>query len=234
MKLRKTLTVGGNTVKLVSEDIRLDLYAPGRAVFQVQASAALSGQVYFSLGYSAEDNDLAFFSGYVERSLTVDGAQQRLMCRELSSVLNSDLPISLRHPTMRQVLQAYAALTGLVFAVPDRSYADTRVPCFMAMGNGCHGMDTMGAVFHIDDYVWFQQGDGSIYVGSWQDTRWAANTINIGDNWWSGVTADGGARLPAIPALRPGVFINGRYVMQVQLSGHEMVVKCSNRLKKPF
>jgi hypothetical protein len=234
MKLRKVLTVAGEAVKLVSEDIRLDLYAPGRAVFQVQAAQALGGKVSFALGYSAEDKDQAFFAGYVERSLTVDSAQQRLMCRELVGVLDADLPISLRHPTLKAVLQAYAGLTGLVFAIPERAYANQRVPCFMTLGNGYHGLDAIGGVFSIDDYVWFQQGDGSVFVGSWQDTRWATRPIDIPDKWFAGITADGGARLPALPALRPGALLNGQYLLRLQLTGHEMVVQCSRQLKKPF
>ena len=100
MKLRKTLTVAGIGVKLVSDDLRLDLYAPGRNVFQVQSGAPLLGQVSFSMGYSREDKDQVFFVGYVEHSLTVDNTQQRLMCRELMGVLDVDLPISMRHPTL--------------------------------------------------------------------------------------------------------------------------------------
>ena len=234
MKLRKTLIVDGAAVKLVSEDIRLDLYAPGRAVFQVQSETALSGAVTFAMGYSTEDRDQAFFTGYVERSLTVDKAQQRLLCRELTGVLDADLPVSLRHPMLSDVLAAYAGLTGLAFAVPDRTYAKTRVPCFMALGSGYHGLDSLGGVFGIDDYIWLQQGDGSVFVGSWHDSRWADRPVAIEETWFSGVTADGGARLPVLPALRPGTRINNKYLLRLQLIGSEMVVQCARQLKKPF
>lgn len=234
MKLRKSLNVEGKAVKLVSEDIRLDLHAPGRAMFQVQAAEKLAGTVSFALGYSAEDRDQAFFTGYIERSHTVDNAQQRLFCRELSAVLDADLPISLRHPTLRAVLRAYAGLTGLSFTVPERPYADTTAACFQTLGNAYHGLDAIGDVFGIEEYVWFQQGDGSVFVGSWQDSRWATRPVDIADQWFKGVTTDGGAILPAMPALRPGVMLNGQYLVRLQLAGHEMVAQCSRHLKKLF
>ena len=142
--------------------------------------------------------------------------------------------MSASNPTLRDVLQAYAVLTGLSFAAPDRSYAETRVPCFQTLGNGYHGLNALGDVFAIEDYVWFQQGDGSVYVGAWPDTRWAARPVEIPDKWFKGVTADGGAILPALPALRPGVKLNGQYLVRLQLTQHEMVAQCSKHLKKPF
>ena len=132
------------------------------------------------------------------------------------------------------MLRAYAGLTGLGFAVPGRSYADRPVACFQTLGSGLHGLDCIGDVFGIEDYVWVQQGDGTIFAGSWADSRWAVRPVQIPDKWFKKITADGGAVLPALPTHRPGVLLNGSYLARLQLTGHEMVVQCSNRLKKPF
>jgi len=234
MKLRKTLSVNGTSVGLISDDIRLGLFSPGRAVFQVQASEALSGVVVYSIGYASQDEDHVVFAGYVERSMEVDRTQQRLACMELTGAMDAVLPISLRHPTLRDVAQAYAAETGLVFAIPDRPYATTRVSCFHGIGSGYHALDTIGDIFGISDYVWAQQGDGSVFIGSWQDSRWAARPLEIESKWFSEITAEGSAKLPVLPALRPGVMLNGDYVMKLQLAGQNMVVRCAKQLKKPF
>ncbi|GAB6177973.1 hypothetical protein JCM16814_28640 [Desulfobaculum senezii] len=225
MKLAKSLAVGGKVVPLVSEDIRLQLHQPGRAVFQVQAAAPLSGLVRFEMGYTS-DEAVAFFMGVVEASHTVDDTQQRIMCRELAAVLAAPLPVSLRHPDLHDVLAAYTGLTGLEFVLPDAPYTRRRVPYFQTLGRGYHGMDQIGAVFGIKDAMWQQQGDGAVYVGAWQDSRWASRPVELAEKWFSRVSADGGKKLPAIPHLRPGVQLNGRRVASVQFSGHEMVVQC--------
>lgn len=223
MKLRKKLTVNGEPVGLIEEDVRLAVNSPGRAMFRVRAGAPLSGVVRFDIGYSTQAGDQRFFTGYVEASHTVDGAQQRLMCRELAAGLRAVLPLSLRHPTLKDVLAAYTEATGLVFRVPDRPYADRKAACFQTLGSGCHGMDSLGAVFGIEDALWQQQGDGSVYVGAWKDSRWATRPVTVEETWFSGVTGDGGRKLPALPALRPGVVLNGRRVRTLQFRGHEMV-----------
>ncbi|SHJ72477.1 hypothetical protein ACQ0P8_16240 (plasmid) [Halodesulfovibrio aestuarii] len=230
MKLRKTLTIGGKAAKLVEEDIRLDVASPGRAFFRVRATEALSGIVQFSLGYSSQDKNQLFFSGYIESSHTVDTATQKIFCREMAAALNLRLPISLRHPTLKDVLAAYSDKTGLVFTVPDEPYATTRIPHFHTLGSGYHGMDQLGAVFGIEKYYWQPQPDGTVWVGSWNNSRWATRPVNIDEKVFTGVTAAGAKVLPAIPALRPGVFLNGQYLTSLQLTGHEMVIQCENSL----
>ncbi len=224
MRLDKRLTVAGADAPLVSEDIRLDLSTPGRAVFQVRSETELSGLARYELGYAGQD-DVVYFLGYVEASHTVDGARQRLLCRELSAGLYGLLPISLRHPTLQDVLAAYADLTGLEFVTPDAPYVKRRVPYFQTLGKGFQGMTALGDLFGVEDLIWQQQGDGRIFVGSWSDSRWADRPVELDEKWFSKVGADGGKRLPVLPLLRPGAVVNGRRLLRVQLSGHEMVVQ---------
>lgn len=232
MKLNKTLYVNDAPYKLQSEDVVLSLYSPGRAVFQVIADHPLSGTVRFEMGYSVQDEAVAFFNGVIRESVTVDSGQQRLRCRELSCVLYAQLPAALRHPTLRDVVQWYAEQTGLTFIVPERDYAVRRIPSFYTLGDGYQGICSLGALFRVPDYVWFQQGDGSIFVGSWQDSRWAARPVELDEKWFTNVKAAGGKSVPAIPELRPGVLLNGQYLTKVKFEGHEMVVTCEKALKK--
>jgi hypothetical protein len=227
MKLRKRLTHSGSDLHLISCDVRLDLRTPGRAQFRVKSTAPLSGGVSLALGYSGQDTDVLFFVGDIESSHTVDGSTQRIVCRETAARLDAALPISLRHPDLHDVLAAYTEASAVRFAVPARSYAHRPVATFQALGTGYHGLDSLGGVFGIEDYLWQQQGDGSVFVGSWADSRWATRPIDIPDAWFTGTTSDGSRKLPAIPALRPGVLLGGQRVIKVQLAGHEMVVTCS-------
>ncbi len=179
----------------------------------------------FELGYAGEDN-VAFFIGYVEASHTVDEAQQRLFCRELNASLNGDLPLSLRHPTLVDVLAQYTAKTGLKFVVPSGvDYTTTKVPYFQTMGTGVLGMAYVGDVFGIENMLWQQQTDGQVFVGAWADSRWAKTSLTLAEKWFSKVGSDGGKEVPVMPLIRPGVVLNGSKLKQVELRGHKMVVK---------
>ena len=230
MKLRKTLFVNDKAVKLVSEDIRLSLRSPGRAIFQAQSAEPLAGHVRLEMGYSTQDRDQVHFIGEIRASETVDAQQQRLRCRELTAVLYSQFPCALRHPTLADVVQWYTDRTGLRFVVPARPYAEKRVPAFYAMGNGFQGVSSLGAIFGIKGYIWQQQGDGTVFVGSWRDSRWATRPVTLPEAVFDKVTATGGKQSVVFPQIRPGVLLNGRYVTGVDIKEHIMVTTCSATL----
>ncbi len=172
-----------------------------------------------------------FFTGFIENSHTVDNAQQRIFCRELSAVLKAIIPVSIRRASMRDILGIYARKTGLSFAVPDKAYADTPCPAFQTIGNGIHGLDSLGAIFNIPDYIWQQQGDGKVFVGSWTDSKWAGKPFSVPEKHFQDVQLDGTKTMQAVPGLRPGVQMNGQYITSLQLKEHFMVVTCSKQLK---
>lgn len=230
MKLRKTLYINDEAVKLVNEDVRLSLRSPGRAIFQVQSTEPLAGHVRLEMGYSTQDRDQVYFIGVIRASETVDAKQQRLRCRELTSVLYAQLPVALRHPTLPDVVQWYTDRTGLQFVVPERDYAKKKVPAFYAMGDGFHGINSLGDIFGIEDYIWQQQGDGTVFAGSWQDSRWATRPVTVPETIFDKVTATGGKQSVVFPQIRPGVLLNGRYVTGVDLKEHTMVTTCSATL----
>lgn len=230
MKLEKRLTVAGVEYPIVSDSVRLNIDRPGVAILQVISDTPLSGRVEFFLGWSGQGPLIRIFTGEVGTSTTVDKKQQRLYCRELSARLDNAAPIALRHPTMRDVLGEYGRMLGLSFLVPDKPYAVTRVPAFYGLGSALHGLQSLGAVFHIDDYVWLTQGDGRVFAGSWADSRWQGKELQIPWAVCKQQSADGERSMAAIPALRPGAVVNrhdgGGRVEYVQFSGMDMVFKC--------
>ena len=228
MRLFKKFLVSGQEYGLVSEDINLLYNRSGRAIIQVRAEAALSGEVLFSLGWNFESGMVQFFSGDVERSVRVNAKQQRLFCREVTARLNAPHPLALRHPTLKDVLDAYAARTGISFILPERPYASTRVPAFYGLGSGFHGLDSIGGVFDIKDYHWQAQGDGKVFVGAWADSRWKDRAVDIPAEFFSRQRASDSQTIAAVPALRPGAVVNGRRVYTLRFSGHEMTLGYSH------
>ncbi|MEE3522784.1 hypothetical protein QO173_32115, partial [Pseudomonas aeruginosa] len=79
-----------------------------------------------------------------------------------------------RHVDLREVLEDVSRQTGLTFRVPDADYSRTKAPYFYSLAAGYQSMDSLARVFQIPDYIWHQQGNGEVYVGSWAHSYWGA------------------------------------------------------------
>ena len=172
MKLHKVLTVDGTPYDLVSDEVRLDLRSPGRASFVVKAGATLNGLVTLDLGYN--DKPLQrHFVGYVERCTAPNSRERLLLCREVSAILTHPLPMGLRHVNLSEVLIEVSKKTGLTFRMPEqKTYVTTKTPYFYSLAAGIQTLDSLAQVFGIPDFIWQQQGDGQVFVGSWADSFW--------------------------------------------------------------
>lgn len=210
MKLVKTLRVNNQPFTVVDDEIRLDLTSPGRANFSVISDQTLSGIVQLDIGYTGRQTQ-RYFTGYIEQCLTLDNRSVRIFCRELTAVLNKDIPLALRNVNLEEVLKQIGNQTGLEFITPKKGYSVERVPFFHHLAGGYMALDTCGPVFNIPDFIWQQQGDGSVFVGSWQDSRWATRGIDIPNKWLTEQQQTDQATIPLMPPLRPGVLFNDKY-----------------------
>ncbi|MBS7596934.1 hypothetical protein [Pseudomonas sp. RC2C2] len=226
MKLHQVLTVAGVSFDLVQADVRLELRNPGRATFTVQAGAPLKGLVTLDVGYN--DKPLQrHFIGYIERCTAANAVQQVLFCRELAAILAKPLPMNLRHVDLRGVLEEVGRHTGLKFRVPERPYATTRAPFFYSLAAGFQAMESLAQVFNIPDFIWQQQGDGEVFVGSWADSFFAARpALQLPAELFDSYQGNQSAMIAALPGLRPGATINqGERVTHVALAGNQMAIK---------
>ena len=226
MKMHMVVSINGQPFDLIHHDVRLDLRNPGRASLTLKAKAPVRGLVTLDLGYN--DNPLQrHFVGYVERCTSANQNEQRLFCRELAAILSYSLPLALRHVDLSAVLVEISRLTGLRFRVPDAAYAKIKTPYFYSLGSGIQAMDSLAQVFSIPDFVWHQQGDGEVYVGSWTDSFWGCRPalqlpIALFDNYQVNQSAE----VAALPGLRPGALINqGLRITSVALTGTQMGLK---------
>lgn len=226
MKLHKVLTIGGVVIPLVNDDVRLDLKSPGRATFTIQAGAQVSGLVTLDIGYN-ESALQRHFIGYVERCTAANGVEQIVFCREMAAVLAKSLPMNLRHVDLRAVLTNISSKTGLRFRVPDQPYTKVKAPYFYSLAAGYQAMDSMGTVFGIPDFIWQQQGDGEVFVGSWADSFFGARkALQLPASLFDGYQGNQSAMVSALPGLRPGVSINqGERITSVTLAGTQMAIK---------
>ncbi|WP_271105101.1 hypothetical protein [Pseudomonas tohonis] len=226
MKLHKVLTVGGTPYQLVKDEVRLNLRSPGRAAFTITAEDAVRGLVTLDIGY----NDSALqrhFLGHVERCTAASGGRQVLFCRELTNVLALPLPMNLRHVDLRQVLAEVSNRTGLRFRVPDQAYASTKAPFFYNLAAGYQALDSLARVFDIPDFIWQQQGDGEVFVGSWADSYWGSRTaLELPAELFDEYQGNQSAMVAALPGVRPGLSINqGERITSVTLADTQMAIR---------
>lgn len=234
MKISRQLTIAGEPYRIAQDTVRLSLYAPGVAEFVIEAAAPVKGLVVFWLGNTLTENPAAaptlqqFFVGYVHRSVTAGPNKQSVLARELVNLLEKPLPLSLRHVNARDVLGHISAETGLAFTMPAEPYSTRRVAYFYNMASGFHALDEIGRAFGVPDYVWQQNGDGSVYAGSHAHSRWATCPVELPAHFFSNASSSNRYTCAAIPAMRPGAVLNGQRVADVLLTGNTMTLKCED------
>lgn len=230
MQLNKKLTIVRQKAELAGEDVRLRYMQPGTAMFTIRSEDEpywfLGKMVRYSMGWNVQDALVMFFTGFIVDAVQAGQGLVRLLCRENVARLDNILPLALRHPTLEDVLKAYAGQSGIRFIVPPKAYAKTRVPAFYALGSGIHGLQSLGAVFSISDYFWQTTGDGGVYVGSYPDCAWAEKNTRFPQEYFKGAAGAGTRHIGAVPSLRPGVILNGRRIQAIAFKGREMEVTC--------
>ncbi|MGI2107846.1 hypothetical protein ACRN9C_00350 [Shewanella frigidimarina] len=195
---------------------------PGNCQITVNTEVKQFALVSVDLGWG--DMIDKVFIGYVERVMPAVNGWYTLFCRELSASLALNYSVMLRHPTLKQVLDELSQLTGLEFVVPDKTYAETAIPCFYCDSSGYAMLDNIGRSFRIDDFIWQQQGNGKIYVGSYQDSFWADKPIVIPKHLMTNHQAGRTATIPAAPMIRPNVLANGSRIKTVEFKETHMTI----------
>ncbi|MDZ7322939.1 hypothetical protein N4G41_14995 [Kosakonia sacchari] len=224
MKTTAALMIGADFVHVSDYHLLLELGACGRGYVTAEINADCTGSlVRFDLG--AGEDVYRWFTGFVERCGDAERGFKRLFVRELVGVLGKAWPVSLQHPTLREVCASLSSLTELQFSVPAEEYADSKIPHFKSVGSGYALLDSLGEAFSIPDYCWQQLPDGEIYVGSYTDSRFARARVDIPTDFIKSGSTGNGMQLALIPALRPGVVVNGQRITHVEVENGDMQLR---------
>ncbi|HHH1059633.1 TPA: hypothetical protein ACPZCB_004355 [Yersinia enterocolitica] len=224
MKSVVTLRIGDDEIPANSLNLSLSLNGCGLGFITALTDQDCNGKlVRLDLGYNA--SIYRWLTGFVERSALAENGAQRLMVRELVGVFERSWPCSLQHPTLRDVTDAVGKATAMRFVLPENTaYTDTPIPHFQHNGSGSQLMLNLGRAFSIPDYVWYQLPDGTVYVGSYADSRFAQTPVDIPQEFAQGGGGGNSLTLPLIPAIRPGVIVNGRRITKVDVSDDSMTL----------
>lgn len=221
MKPIIALRLAGEDVPVSGLNLVLELNKCGLGFVTALTDRDVTGElVRLDLGYNT--SVYRWFTGFVERCAPAENGAQRLFIRELVGVFERHWPISLQHPTLRDVIAQLESSTSMRFSLPAAQYADTPIPHFTHSGSGYLLLATLGRAFAISDYTWFQLPDGEVYVGSYADSRFANTPVEIPQEFSTAGGAGNTQTLPVIPAIRPGVIVNGRRITKVAIDNDDM------------
>lgn len=214
--------LGSQQVAVSDHWLVLQASSPGTCQLTVDKSAERFTPVAFEMGWG--DMIERVFYGYIERIMPAANGLYTVFCRELSSALANNLSVTLRHPTLRNVCDEIKGQVGLEFVLPDKPYADTAIHCFYGDTSGYAMLDNLGRTYKVPDFIWQQQGNGKIYLGSYQDSFWAGKDITIPQSLMTDQQAGKTATIPAVPKLRPNVTANGARIAKVEFKGTNMTI----------
>lgn len=214
--------VNDQKVELKDHWIVLNDSAPGTCQINVRQRATKLDTVKVDLGWG--DMVDRVFNGYVERVLPSVNGWFTLFCREWSSALMFNLSVMLRHATMRQVLNEISNQTGIEFVIPDKPYSESAAPCFYSDGSGLSMLDNIGRIYKISDFIWYQQGNGKVFVGSYADSFWSDKPVTIASSLMTEHQAGKSAMMPAAPMVRPHVMANNERLSKVEFKETNMTL----------
>ncbi len=80
-------------------------------------------------------------------------------------------------------------------------------------------------MFGLEDYTWYSQPDGSIWLGSWPDCHWASRPISVTPKLYCGEKAATGVQIPMLPAIRPESQVNGKRISQLMFDGEQLTLQ---------
>ncbi|PSU24478.1 hypothetical protein CTM97_00600 [Photobacterium phosphoreum] len=221
MKLNERLYIGSQQGAVISAHCYLTYKSPGTAQIVTDIEPKVGQIIAYECGYN---NALQrWFTGYIESYKEVNNNEFTLFARELTGLLRHPLPLYYQHITLTGLLEQITDRTGIEFVVPDKDYATAVAPYIINCQQGYALMDNLGSIFGINKYIWQQQGNGKVFVGSWSDSIWANANIPIPANMLTNIGIEG-ATIAMIPALRPGVIINGQRIRNIELQKDKMTI----------
>lgn len=220
MKLMKRLFISNQEVVLASSMVSLKLSLGGVGIFKIQGVKPEKFElVRFDIGY--ENKTKPWFEGFIDKIQPAENGYHKITVRELSGVLAKKWPMSIEHPTAKNVIDQVASLTGLEFKLPASDYMTTTIPNFVCHGTGYQCLEQVGKAFNIPDFVWFQDTNQELYLGSYKDCHFFDKPMPIPEEFTSRQNGNS-VTFPPFPMLRPGRMMNGQRITRVDLIQDEM------------
>ncbi|WP_295894146.1 hypothetical protein [uncultured Vibrio sp.] len=222
MKLEKRLFVAGQEVTLANNQVSLLHTLGSSAIFVYKHDTAPQqyGSVRFDIGF--KEQTALWFEGTIDKVYPSVNGSHKILVKEHSAILSKRWPVSIEHPTMRDVLNYLGEQVGLHFALPEgANYTDKQIPNFTSQGTGYQCLAAIGKAFNVPDFLWFQNTDQTVYVGAFEHSRFYNKNVNLPPELTI-KQAGNTITFAPFPVLRPGAIVNGKRVKRIDLINDEM------------
>lgn len=225
MKIISECLINNKNYHLSHYHLVLELNNSGRGYIIIEAgseSVSFIGQtVQINLG--THDYFYHYFLGIVEQEQEQQPGFVKLFIREKCAIFEKPLNCAIRHATLKQVGAFITNKTGIIIKCPEQNYSSTPIPNVTHCGSGYQLLNNLGRLFNIPNYVWQQAADGSVYVGSHKDSRWAEKPITI-DSDEANSTGNNQMKLPIYAAIRPGAIVNNKIINKTEIVKDELIL----------
>jgi hypothetical protein len=219
IEVNNRLQIDGKIVPVEQVSVNLMLNDIGFAVFSVPVTVPVRKGTFaeFFISVAGGAHYLVFTGAVTE--VKVVGVQQQVRVRELCAVLEFPVFFFLRRVTVRDVIKKIEQECRLRFLLPaGASYLDEPRPNFESNGSCKLALDKLAQKFDVPDAVWYQMPDGTIYWGRWQNGPFTKAAVPIEPKLFLENDSNTGlARLPCIPALRPGMVVQSNFRFRIDL-----------------
>ena len=226
MKIEKRLLINSIEMKTSDENWVLELSAGGRGILTVEdkeQAIAVGQNIHYQLGSNGTLKP--WFTGYITKATPNNIGFTRIVVRELCFLLSSSRPLSLQHATVKSILDKLSKDTGLSFTYNDNAdYFNTPVANFTSNGSGYQVLENIGRAFQIPDFVWYQQADGVIFIGSHADSNYHNKPIIIPQELIQKQKGGNSVTLPLFPSIRPAVEVNGQRITKQEIKDDELTL----------
>ena len=230
MKIHKQLKIDSQPARLIKDNIKLELFTPGRALFSCEGVTPAPGHLVEINGQFSGNENRRLFFGFIETVVEIQTGVFQCLAREMSATLNRRIALNLRHCTPAQVLESISDKTGLQFVLPEQPWTETTIARFQHIGGGYMALDSILKLWNIKKGTWHQQPDGKVFVGELAHSVPGQRRINIQPGLFQLHSLTGGT-LPLVPRLRPGVEIDiaGRVwvITSVEITAEQMRLQWS-------
>lgn len=215
MRLEKRLLVNGHKVKLGSDKIDLGLNRVGVAEFEVLEDVEGDqgrSLVEFYTGVAGQA-EYKVFHGALMEITPLGPSRQRLVVKELCTMLEMSQTFNFRRASPREVLSRIEQITGLTFLLPvNQAYLEDKYLRNLGKASGLEALARLGTESGSKDLVWYQLPDSQMYWGHWAHGPFTKNTLPVDAKLV--LRKDEANRtldLPYIPALRPGMVVQAGF-----------------------
>lgn len=170
------------------------------------------------LWYPWDSQKTVFFYGATTRIERLKDNQVRIIAREWTSLLDEKFPYAKRNITPQNILIDLSQKLKIGILTPkNETWLTEILPDFHHQGSARGLITSLMNAVAVENPFWVQAPSGHLFLGSHPKSGLAKVRLSLSEEW---LEPQGSAwRIPSLPNLRPGMFLNDQLLSGVRFEG---------------